>query len=144
MTENGIKVDESKVETIRTWPTPTNTHGVCSFHGLASFYMWFIQNFSTIMAPMKGVIKGTSFRWTPKGYPTFEEIKAKLTQAPILALPCFDKILKLSATYRCWHSGVVIQEGKPLAFFSEKLCDSRCKYYTNDTKFYAIMRCLKR
>jgi len=37
--------------------------------------------------------------------------------------------------------GVLTQEGKPLAFFSEKLCDSRRNYYTYDKEFYAIVRC---
>jgi len=39
--------------------------------------------------------------------------------------------------------GVLTQEGKPLAFFSEKLCDSRRKYSTYDKEFYAIVRCLE-
>jgi len=40
---------------------------------------------------MTKVIKGASFKWTPKAQTASEEIKAKLTQAPVLALPCFDK-----------------------------------------------------
>jgi len=43
------------------------------------------------MVPITEVIKSTSFRWTPKAQSTFEEIKAKLTEALALALPCFDK-----------------------------------------------------
>ena len=66
MTEEGTKVDDSKVEAIRTWPDPKNIHDVRSFHGLASFYRRFIKDFNTIMAPMIEVIEGTSFRWTPR------------------------------------------------------------------------------
>jgi len=78
------------------------------------------------MAPITKVIKGTSFKWTPKAKLAFEEVKLKLTQAPVLALPCFDKVFEV----KCDASGVGIgglltQEGKPLAFFSEKLCDSK-------------------
>jgi len=40
-------------------------------------------------------------------------------------------------------SGVLTQEGRPLTFFSEKLCDSRRKYSTYDKEFYAIVRCLE-
>ena len=62
----GIIVDESTIEVIQTWPIPKSIHYVWSFHGLTSFYRWFVKNFSTIMAPMTKMIKGTSFRWNPK------------------------------------------------------------------------------
>jgi len=93
---------------------------------------------------MTEVLKGISFRWTSKEQTTFEELKAKLTQAPVLALPCFDKVFKVE----CDASGVSIgsvltQEGKRLAFFSEKLSDSRRKYSTSDKEFYAMVRCLE-
>ena len=47
------------------------------------------------MAPMTEVIKGTSFQWNPKAQVAFDEIKLKLTQAPVLALPCFDKVFEV-------------------------------------------------
>jgi len=38
---------------------------------------------------------------------------------------------------------VLIQEGKPLAYFSEKLSDARRKYSTYDKEFFAIIRALE-
>jgi len=61
VTDEGIKADESKVEAIRSWPIPESIHDVRALHALASLYRRFIHGFSTIMALMIEVIKGTSF-----------------------------------------------------------------------------------
>jgi len=93
---------------------------------------------------MTEVIKGKSFTWTPKAQSAFEEVKKRLTQGPVLTLPCFEKVFDIEYdASRVGIGGVLTQEGKPLAFFNEKLCDSRRKYSTYDTDFYAIMRCLQ-
>jgi len=124
VTGDGIKADESKIDAIQSWPIPKSIHDVWAFHGLAFFYMRFIQSFNPIIAPITKVIEDTSFIWTPKAQSAFEEIKKRLAQASILSLPCFDEVFEVE----CDASGVDIcgvltQEGKPLALFSEKLCD---------------------
>jgi len=62
VSEEGIKVDERKIEAIRSWPKPKIIHDVRSFYGLASFYRRFIKNFSTVMSTMTGVLKGALFQ----------------------------------------------------------------------------------
>jgi len=49
-------------------------------------------------------LKGASFRWIPKAQTAFKEVKAKITQAPMLALPCFNKVFKVE----CDASGIGI------------------------------------
>ena len=56
------------------------------------------------MAPMTEVIKGASFKWTLEAQSAFEEVKKRLTQAPILPLPCFKKVFEV----KCDASGIGI------------------------------------
>jgi len=144
VSEDGIKVENNKIEAIQSWPIPRSIHDVWSFHGLASFYRWFIRDFSTIMASMTKMIKGSSFHWTSRAQEAFQEVKTKLTQAPVLALPCFTTVFEVECDASgIGIGGVLVQEGRPLAFFSEKLDDAKRKYSTYDKEFYATVRCLE-
>ena len=93
------------------------------------------------MAPMIEFIKVSFFQWTPKAQAAFGFIKSKLTQAPILVSSLFWQGI-WSGMWCIWSENQwsTYSRGRPLAFFSEKLCDLRRKYSTYDKEFYAIIR----
>jgi hypothetical protein len=79
---NELKMDPSKVEVIKNWPSPRNVFEVRSFHGLASFYQNFIRNFSGISAAMMDTVKKRhkSFHWTAEAEKSFNLLKRKITE----------------------------------------------------------------
>jgi hypothetical protein len=138
-------VDETKIEAIKSWPTPQSITQVRSFLGLAGLYRCFVKDFSIIAVMLHELTKkGVVFRWGQTQEESFATLKDKLTHAPLLQLSNFGKTFELE----CDASGIVIggvliQDGKPVAYFSEKLHGPVLNYSTYDMELYALVRSLE-
>ena len=83
----GVSVDPHKIEAVVNWKSPKNVSKVRSFLGLAGYYRKFVEGFSRIAAPLtKLTRKDLKYDWVDACHQSFEELKGRLTSAPVLAL----------------------------------------------------------
>ncbi|WVZ89170.1 hypothetical protein U9M48_035607 [Paspalum notatum var. saurae] len=88
VSKGGIAMVPSKVSIVTNWKVPKIPKEVRGFLGLASYYRKFIENFSRIAKPMTSLLeKDAEFRWTNAQQAAFDELKKRLTTAPVLTLP---------------------------------------------------------
>ena len=84
----GLEVDLAKVSIIKTLLPPTTVKGIRSFLGHAGFYRRFIRDFSKIARSLCRLLeKDTKFNFDAACQSSFEEIKSRLVEAPIMAKP---------------------------------------------------------
>jgi hypothetical protein len=62
------------------------------------------------------------FLWSDKAEKAFEELKAAVSQPPVLALPDFSKTFVIECDVSGFGMGAVLmQDGRPLAYYSQAL-----------------------
>ena len=88
ISDEGVSVDPKKIEAVVNWKPPKNVSEVRSFLSLAGYYRKFVEGFSKIAAPLtKLTRKDVKYDWVDAFQQSFEELKGRLTLAPVLALP---------------------------------------------------------
>ena len=81
-------VDSSKTDAVLNWNRPNNASKVWRFLGLAGYYRRFVEGFSRIAAPLTSLTKkDLKFEWKDRHERAFQELKKRLTTAPVLTIP---------------------------------------------------------
>ena len=85
---SSVSVDPEKVEAVMSWERPKSVFEIRNFLGLTGYYRRFIEDFSWIATPMTRLTrKEVKFDWHDRCEEAFQELKRRLTSAPILIVP---------------------------------------------------------
>eukprot|EP00253_Pinus_taeda_P018243 PITA_18243 len=145
ISKEGIAVDPEKIKAIMDWPVPKDVADIRSFMGLAGYYRIFVEGFSKVAFPITSLQKkGKAFQWTPNCQQSFEQLKHLLTTAPILRIadPDKDYVVCTDASKE-GVGGVLMQEGRVVAYESRKLKEHEQKYSAYDLELTAVIHALK-
>ncbi|GFR65841.1 Pol polyprotein [Elysia marginata] len=86
VSDNGVEIDPTKVESITELPQPQNISGIRRLLGMVNQGGNFIDNLATMAEPLRQLLKKESaWVWTPSHVKSFRDTKEALSTAPVLA-----------------------------------------------------------
>lgn len=145
ISKNGVAIDPAKIQIIQQWPSPKNITQLRAFLGLIGYYRRFIKGYGVICRPLFDALKKNSFVWCESQEKAFQHLKLMMSTPPVLALPNFNEPFVLEADASGQGIGAVImQQGKPIAFFIKSLGPKAAAASTYEKEALAILEALKK
>ena len=85
---DGVATDPALIEKVTSWDPPGNQKETRAFLGLTGYYRAYVPCYGDIAEPLVRLTDAKAeFRWTPACQQAFDNLKLRLTTAPILAYP---------------------------------------------------------
>ena len=111
ISRDGVATDPFKTEKVTTWPTPTSVRETQQFLGFAGYYRRFVKDFAQVARPLHRLTeRPTNFVWTTECQDAFDELRRRLTSAPILAYPNFSRQFVLDTDASDTGIGAVLSQ----------------------------------
>jgi hypothetical protein len=151
ITREGIKMDEKKVESVLSWPTPKTVKDIQAFLGFANFYRRFIRSYSKIITSITRLLrKNVPFEWDDNCDKAFNTLKTAFTMAPILTHYSPDQPVIIETDASDFAIAAIISHPdkdnlkllQPIAYHSRKLTPAELNYEIYDKEMLAIVACV--
>ena len=172
ITPDGVRMDPKKTNKIQEFEVPATIKKLMSFMGIINYYGKFLRKVNEVAAPLyelykcKPTSKGKPVKnptivfdkndpKVKEGYPLWEDthqeafvsLKKMVAEAVVdsLAYPNRDKpYTVLTDSSDKAIGGCLEQEGRPVAFYSQKLNDTQQRWSIYEKEAFALHQCLKK
>src|SRR3989337_3121640 len=127
ISEKGIQMDPEKIMAMQKVVPPTNLKEVQSILGLFNYYRNFVPDFAKVASPIYKLLKkGIQIVWTEECQQALDELKHRMTTAPILAHPDFTNPFTLCTDASYNGLGFILSQEQnglehPIRYGSRKL-----------------------
>ena len=119
-----MSADGCKIQEMVEWPIPKNIKELRGFLGLTDYYRKFVREYGLVARPLTSLLKKDQYAWTPEARDAFQKLKTAMATVPVLALPDFNAtFVKESDALGVGLGAILMQNQKPLAYFSQALSD---------------------
>ena len=136
----GVSADPRKTTAMVTWPTPTSVKTLKGFLGLTGYYRKFIKNYGQIAAPLTALLRKNAFDWSAEAELAFHQLKAAVSQPPVLALPNFNQYFIIECdAFGTGLGAVLMQNQRPIAFHSQILKGKALELSTYEKELLALV-----
>ena len=143
---SGISTDPDKTEVVSNWPTPTDKREIQQFLGLVNYYRRFIKNFASLAKPLQRLTeKNVTFEWNESCQNAFDQLRACLVSAPVLAFPDYSKTFILDTDASENGIGAVLSQGQDdgsecvIAYASRSLSRQEQRYCVTRRELLAVV-----
>ncbi len=134
--DEGLHPLPEKVRAIEEAPTPRNVTELKSFLGLlSSYYLKFLPNLATLLAPMYRLLKnGVQWKWSVEQENAFQKAKKLLVSSQVLVHFNPELEIRVACDVSAYGIGAVLSHRfpggseKPVAFMSRTLNEAEKNY----------------
>ena len=144
--EKEISPDPDKIIAVKKIQPPKSVTQLRSFLGLAGYYRRFIKHFFSIAYPLNQLLhKDNTYEWNDQCQEAFDELKRRLTTAPILIYPDYKRefVLATNASYTGFRAILSqISDDKkehPIAYTSKSLKREEMNYRATELECTTIV-----
>lgn len=144
--EKGMKIDPDRVNAILNMKSPNNKKQLQIFLGMVNYLRKFIPNMADIASSLHLLLKkDVEWIWTEVHEKVFDNIKKKITEAPILQN--FNSKLPIVVQCDASKDGIgccLLQNNKPVCFASRSLTQSERNFSQIEKELLSVVWATKK